>query len=714
MLKTLRTKTRKIMLGTLILVIPSFIFFYGWGSIQGKKQENLANEAAYGTFKTAGDADWVVLTREDLLTARYELEPKVKNYVAQIVLNRFQQFMPGQQPTPQHFQEELSRLGGMDALMPSEDLKFESINEHLLKRYAEQMGIRLGKEDLKEILSEMGLASYPREMRERVLESYGLPARGYEPYLTRSETQSRAKLILSSQGQMSKFELWEFFRAANEKIALDFVDFPLDQYKDQVQVSDKDLEVYYNEHKEDFREGAKRRYAYAYLPRKAIDRNIGPFSEEETQAYYNDHLESYEEPKGMHLRQIVAKFDEKPDMTEQEREAMTSATLQKIEGFKAQLRPDNSNFGDLANSLSEDPDNAPSGSASKRDGRMVGWITEKDTMRYGAAFIKAAMELEAGKLSKPVVLEKNGQPFGYSIILCDEVRPAGAPALNEIRQRVQTDMRKTHYEEAIVNWSDFLAESGALKGYTSMDVLARDLGMECGETTWVLTTAMALPTGKGGPMIRLGKEDLAYVNDSLTLASPTAARSELIVSAATAPTDAAVSVLQLLEVKESAIPTLAEAREQVTEAYKTFKARELMKKAAEDFAAQCKDVETMKKLAVEQKLEFSTTTLFTRNDPAPDVPGTLVDFVNESLVAKKGEIRSSAVVGFGAENEDEPDHYVVWHLREVEEADRKKFDEELPALLSRAITSKQYSFLEEWLLDHRSGLEMKKDAAVKQ
>jgi hypothetical protein len=171
-------------------------------------------------------------------------------------------------------------------------------------------------------------------MRERVLESYGLPARGYEPYLTRSETQSRAKLILSSQGQMSKFELWEFFRAANEKIALDFVDFPLDQYKDQVQVSDKDLEVYYNEHKEDFREGAKRRYAYAYLPRKAIDRNIGPFSEEETQAYYNDHLESYEEPKGMHLRQIVAKFDEKPDMTEQEREAMTSATLQRSKGSR--------------------------------------------------------------------------------------------------------------------------------------------------------------------------------------------------------------------------------------------------------------------------------------------------------------------------------------------------------------------------------------------
>jgi hypothetical protein len=150
MLKTLRTKTRKIMLGTLILVIPSFIFFYGWGSIQGKKQENLANEAAYGTFKTAGDADWVVLTREDLLTARYELEPKVKNYVAQIVLNRFQQFMPGQQPLPA-FSGRAQPPGGMDALMPSEDLKFESINEHLLKRYAEQMGIRLGKEDLKEI-----------------------------------------------------------------------------------------------------------------------------------------------------------------------------------------------------------------------------------------------------------------------------------------------------------------------------------------------------------------------------------------------------------------------------------------------------------------------------------------------------------------------------------------------------------------------------------
>ncbi len=712
MLKTLRTKTRKIMLATLILVIPSFIFFYGWGSIQGKKQENQANEAAYGTFKTPEDKDWVVLTRDDILYARYEMLPKMENYVAQIVMNRFQQFMPDKSPSYQDVQAEISRLGGLDALMPPEDLKYESINEYLLTRYAEGLGVKIDKADLKEVLTEM-VGQYPREYMERILESRGLPIKGYESYLSRGETLMRAKLMLSSQGQMSKFELWELFRATNEKIALDFVDFPLTTYTDQVMVTDKDLEVYYNEHKEDFRVGAKRRYAYAILNRKAIDQNVGPFAEAEIQAYYDTHKDTYEEPKGAHLRQIVAKFEDKPNMTDQEREAMTSATLQKVEGFKAQLKPDNSNFGDLANSLSEDPDNAPTGSA-KRDGRMtVGWITEKDAMRYGAEFITAAMALQKGELSKPVVLMKNGQPFGYSVILCDDVREKGTPALETIRDRMIADMRKQYYAESIANWSEFLTESGALKSYTSIPVLAKDLGMECGETTWVLTTAMALPTEKKGVMIRLGQEDLAYVNDSLAISKtdPAAARSELIVSSsATSPNDVAITVLQLIEEKDSEIPTLADAKAQVTDAYKTVKGRELMKKAAEDFVAQSKDAETMKKMATEQKLELSTTTLFTRNDPAPELPGDLVDFVSDSLVAKKGDIRSSAVQGFGSE---EADHYVVWHLREVEEADRKKFDEELPDLLSRTMTSKQYSFLEEWLLDHRNRLAVKEDAAAK-
>ena len=719
MLKTLRTKTRKIMLATLILVIPSFIFFYGWGSIRGKQAQDRADTAAYGTFKTAEDSDWVVLNREDILFARYVAEPKIQNYVAQLVMNRFQQFMPDKSPSYQDLQAEISRLGGMDSLMPSEDLKYECINMHLLTRYADKMGVKIGEEDLKKILGEL-VGQYPAEYRRRALEARGLPGKGYESYLSRGETQMRAKLMLSSQGQMSKFELWELFRAANEKIGLDFVDFPVTKFKDQVQVADKDLEAYYNDHKEDFRVGAKRRYAYAILPRKAIEQNVGPFQESEIQAYYDAHKETYEEPQGARLRQIVAKFDEKPNMTEPERTAMTSATLQKVEGFKAQLKADNSNFGDLANSLSEDPDNAPAGGASKLDGRIkvaAGWLTEKDSARFGAAFITAALALKKGEVSKPVVLEKNGQPFGYAVILCDDVRQAGTPALETIRDRMLGDMRKQYYTESIAIWNDYLTESGALKSYTSIPGLAKDLGMECGETTWALTTAMSLPTEKKGVMIRLGQEDLSYVNDSLTLSKtePAAARSELIVSNSPtgAPSDVAVTVLQLIEEKPSEIPPLADhkTKTQVTDAYKTVKARELMKKAAEDFAAQSKDLETMKKLATEQKLEVSTTTLFTRNSPAPELPGELTDFVSDSLVAKKGDVRTSAVEAFGSKNK-EADHYVVWCLREVEEADRKKFDEQLPTLLARTMTSKQYSFLEEWLLDHRNSLKMKEEAAA--
>ena len=37
MLKILRTKTRKVMLTTLILVIPSFVFYFGWQSISGRQ-----------------------------------------------------------------------------------------------------------------------------------------------------------------------------------------------------------------------------------------------------------------------------------------------------------------------------------------------------------------------------------------------------------------------------------------------------------------------------------------------------------------------------------------------------------------------------------------------------------------------------------------------------------------------------------------------------
>ena len=75
MLKLLRTKTRRVMLITLILIIPSFVLLYGWSSIQSRKSNaGLIRYSAPADYhyNIPGWRKWHDISRDDLIQARQQ------------------------------------------------------------------------------------------------------------------------------------------------------------------------------------------------------------------------------------------------------------------------------------------------------------------------------------------------------------------------------------------------------------------------------------------------------------------------------------------------------------------------------------------------------------------------------------------------------------------------------------------------------------------
>jgi hypothetical protein len=120
MLKILRTKTRKVMLTTLILVIPSFVFYFGWQSISGR-QDGLTGPLARFSPPAAARASvkgwgkWVDVSREDLLMARRKMRNEVRNVFGSSI--------------DQILDREISE----EELLPTKDVLRETVNDWYLR-----------------------------------------------------------------------------------------------------------------------------------------------------------------------------------------------------------------------------------------------------------------------------------------------------------------------------------------------------------------------------------------------------------------------------------------------------------------------------------------------------------------------------------------------------------------------------------------------------
>ena len=279
---------------------------------------------------------------------------------------------------------------------------------------------------------------------------------------------------------------------------------------------------------------------------------------------------------------------------------------------------------------------------------------------------------------------------GYSIMKCEGLKEAGVPALPEISDTVREDAEKELLTERFEELRTELGEK--VTAYTTIESLAADLAMQSGKTSPVLTTAQMIALELGS----LEADDLEYINEHIEEGQI----SELLQGRDFMGRQL-LYVLQNEREIPSRVPALAEIETDVTDAFKTAKARELMKQTAETFYAQAKDFAVMQTTADAQAREITTTTLFTRMEPPRTLPGgAWADFDRDSLVAKQGEIR---LTHDGEEPEDAT-HYVVWHMRELETPDEAAFKEALPELQGALVLSKQLSYLEEWLQDHRRAM----------
>lgn len=208
-------------------------------------------------------------------------------------------------------------------------------------------------------------------------------------------------------------------------------------YASKVQVTDADLEKFYQTQSQRFRSEESADIEFLVLDAAALEKSI-TLPEQDVKTFYEQNLQrlaGQEQRRASHILINAAK-----DAPAADREAAKS----KAEALLADLRKNPQTFAEVARKNSQDPGSANRGG-------------DLDFFAKGAmvkAFEDVAFALKKGELSSVVESE-----FGFHIILLTDIKAPAAPSLEAMRPQLEADLRKQQAKRQFAEFAETFSNS---------------------------------------------------------------------------------------------------------------------------------------------------------------------------------------------------------------------------------------------------------------
>ena len=374
------------------IIILAFVFAYGSGTLSNK-----------GGAVVAYVDDTPILIKDFQTSLRREMD-------------QLRTQMPNLSNT------DMQRMGLKEYVLQS------LVNNVLVKRGAEGLGLEVADQELKDRIRTYAAfrnqdGGFDTKVYQAVLRGNNLTPGEFENSQRAALMAEKLQRHLASTVIVDEKEARDYFLFQGEKLSVDYLLFPWEDYKDGVEPSQTEIESYYNDNKERFKLPARASFQYLLFTPKSLAK-AQVVTDDEVKAYYEAHTDEFSRPEQVRASHILIKLDEKAD---DKAVADARAKLLKV---KARLAK-GADFAEMAKKYSEGPSNVRGGE--------LGWFSRGMMV---PPFEEAAFDQEPGTVSDPVRTR-----FGWHLIKVEERREAGTEALDE----VATDIKSQLAEEKAAN-----------------------------------------------------------------------------------------------------------------------------------------------------------------------------------------------------------------------------------------------------------------------
>lgn len=652
MLKQLRSQKvmKRVLQITLILVIPSFIFYYGWSS---SKHSAAEKERYFARIKTGSLKKWHNISQRDLQDSQSRLTQQFSRFAGLFGI-------PQQVFFNSRIQEAIPPLAKIT----------EAVDHYLLLNLGSRLGIYTSRD---EVIGQFK-ARWPQNTVEYVRQYMNIRDIYSEEQLIAMEQQesiaSKTKYVLYSDARASLFELWQQFLITDEKIQIDYVKIPVADFEDKVEVTNEPLIAFYEEHKEDYR--VPDQYVFKYVDLSLADMDTTfTITQEEVKTYYEENKENFKESQKVRARRILVRV---PREVSPEQEMALQNTVSNI----YQKVQAGESFADLANQYSDEYAFDGITTPVKKGGLIPDFISPASVRQFGQTFVDKTLALQnVGDVTEPFRTQR-----GFEIVKAEEIVPEYYKPFEEVASSIKELLYNTRIKEIIGQKAS--AYSLELYKYTSIEALASVLNQ---------TTEKTLPIEKGEYNI----PEVAYLGQYRSAFDEMVNSKEIQIF----PLTDKILFMQLQEVIPTNIPALDEVSERVTKEYRYTRAKELARQTAESLKAKTMKDDAFTSVAQEMGYNAQATDYFTRDQLPPDL-GRILNFQRFTLETQVGDIVISESVAMG----EDIDSYIVWNLKDKQAPSLDAFKQALPDLEREMIQLKRETLVNEYLADARNRVKL--------
>jgi len=452
------------------------------------------------------------------------------------------------------------------------------IEQRLLMQEVARLNFRVTDEEvvraIQNISSFQTNGVFDRRLYTTVLNYNQLTAEGFEAAQKQRMLIEKLRTYLFSNFQVSENEVREYYNWKNVTVSIDYVLFDPETYQ-EIELTDKALEAYFNEHKESYKTDPMLKVNYLRFDPQVYTAEV-QLSAEDIETYYFDNKEKYATPKTVSARHILFKVD--TGATEEEADAAKA----KAEDVLGMVRK-GEDFASMAKQYSEGP--------SKENGGQLGAFKKEDMV---APFSEKAFSMKQGEVSEPVRTQ-----FGWHLIKVEKINEASVQSLEDATKTIQKTLTDDQAKSLAYDKADAFYEA-TLEGDLIAEV-AKEMDLE------VKTTGLF---SKEGPE----KE----VNNPKAFADAAFALSVNQISEIQ-DFDDGFYILQIIESIPGKVPELATVREAVTGDLKKEKQAALAEEKAKALLAALKSGPTADGTGSDSGVVFKTTDYFKRNDQIKDI-----------------------------------------------------------------------------------------------
>lgn len=518
------------------------------------------------------------------------------------------------------------------------------VDQALLLQEAEKRDLKVTEKELVDSIAAVPTfqenGTFSKQRYLQVLSFQRLSPDSFEAMQRRQLLVEKLQQKIDSNIKLSEADIEQEYRDQNEKVNLAFVRLAPALFASKVTVTEENLQAFFEQKKEDFRIPERRSLRYLVFDPARYEKEV-TFDDAELEKYYRRHLDNFEIHEQVKVSHILIKVpaEAEPTLREQKR-AMAEKVLAEAKAGK--------DFAQLARTNSDDTGSAAQGGNLDyfRRGTMV------------EAFEAAAFALRPGEISGVVET-----PFGFHIIRGEGYIEAGITPLADVLDKVKAGLR--------VEKAQQLAQEKAMDAYNinrkegSLENAAKanDLGLK--ETGFfarndVIDGLGELPAVTAAAFALEGKE----------LARPLS-------------TPQGILLIAIKDRQESRIPTLADVRAQVEEAYRAEQSTALARQTAEAMVKALQQGESLESLARKEGQTVEETGFFSRSY------GAFIPRLGSSEAIAKAAFTLTTEQPALTQVEEVAEKFVVAALIKREEADMSGLTAEKKTELQTALQSRR-------------------------